>query len=187
MDLPAHIAATTVAVCVFGAFAWAIRFHFAAAKMPVAMQMLSLLGLTTFVIFLWQLWASPAGMLSFSAGVVLEGVALAIFVAAVRQTTVRQLPIAFENAVPQFLLRGGIYAYVRHPFYSAYMCFWIGCGLEARSLYYWLCFSLLVVIYFRTAWFEEKSFANSPFAADYAEYQKSTGMFIPKFRSLRRL
>jgi protein-S-isoprenylcysteine O-methyltransferase Ste14 len=88
--------------------------------------------------------------------------------------------IAFGTDVPRRLLRAGPYRWVRHPFYLAYTVAWLGGALVSASP--WLVATAIVMflVYRSAAITEEAAILSSHFAAEYQEYQRRTGMFIPK-------
>ncbi len=85
---------------------------------------------------------------------------------------------------PSRLVRSGPYAYIRHPFYTAFLATQLSAFF---ALPHWITAVALVAAFFRldhTARLEEQNFLSSDLAADYAAYQESTGRFIA--RPLRR-
>ncbi len=80
---------------------------------------------------------------------------------------------------PPALVTDGLYAYVRHPLYSAGLVFlWLTPAMTVNRLALWLIFSLYLLI---GAYFEEKKLLKD-FGASYADYRLRTPMFIPRLK-----
>jgi protein-S-isoprenylcysteine O-methyltransferase Ste14 len=68
---------------------------------------------------------------------------------------------------------------IRHPFYAAYMLFWTGGYLASLR---WTSLApalLLFVSYELSARQEERKFASSTLAEEYARYTARTGRYLP--------
>jgi protein-S-isoprenylcysteine O-methyltransferase Ste14 len=93
--------------------------------------------------------------------------------------TARNLDFAFSNEVSR-IIRTGPYYFIRHPFYLSYTLSWISSSLLFNSIGLWITLGLLVIFYFLSARKEEKVFNDSMYSIQYAEYIRSTGMFLPR-------
>lgn len=165
----------------FAAFVWGVRWHFeSAGGMQRGMRGVSLLSLLGLAIFWWRLWACP--LFAWPVALGLFAAALALFRAAVRASRGARLHLAFDPQAPHCLLRRGPYRRVRHPFYLAYMLFWLGTALAARGLAGWIVPVLLSALYVIAAWREERRFGDSALADAYAAYRTRAGMFWPLWR-----
>lgn len=114
---------------------------------------------------------------------VLQGLAAIALIAGVMQTGplefagLAQLAPSYGDSKPAELVTSGLYAYVRHPLYTAGLVFiWAAPEMTVNRLVLWLVFSLYLVI---GAWFEERKLLRD-FGSAYAEYQARTPMLIPK-------
>lgn len=176
----------SLSLACFISFAWAIKKHFrttknGGGKMPAGMRVVSLLGLLFMILQLvaivaaneFNFWAAVAGTIFYAAS-------LALFWWAIAATRQKRLTLAFSTDAPEHLLASGPYRFVRHPFYAAYILFWLA-GLIA-ALQWWLLISVVVMtaLYYRAARMEETKFAGSDLSGDYAFYRERTGMFLPK-------
>ena len=172
------IAALTALLC-FCSFAWGVSRHFRHdAAMPRGMRLLSYGSLAALLWFLVRLAVqglSPAWPLA----IVLMLAALGLFWSTVHATRTQRLTLAFCADTPMFLHRHGPYAFVRHPFYSAYILFWIATSLSSPGIIQWLAPVALGCAYVHAARMEERKFANSPLATDYRLYQHGTGLMLP--------
>lgn len=94
-----------------------------------------------------------------------------------------QRPLALwqqRNDAPEHLVRHGAYRFIRHPFYSAFLCV-----LAALLLFlpHWITlaiFAYALVVLTLTARGEERKFLHSPLADDYRDYMAASGRFYPK-------
>lgn len=116
------------------------------------------------------------------AGNLLVASGVALFWRCVHLTRNRKLTLAFSKDTPEHIYRVGPYGYVRHPFYLSYLLAYYGMAITANSLWLYLTALALTVLYWHAATFEEAKFASSHLAGHYAEYRRSTGMFLPRLR-----
>jgi protein-S-isoprenylcysteine O-methyltransferase Ste14 len=92
----------------------------------------------------------------------------------------RFLTSRLELAADQEIVRGGPYAYVRHPIYTANMLLSMGIALAFLSGLLWLPAGIIVVLAALRARTEERLFLASPrLGPEYAEYRAGTGRFLP--------
>lgn len=159
--------------------------------MPLGMRLLSAATLLGFGWFLWvgvqNLRASgspdPNDQLTLPSMVSLVfATSLALFWWTVSTTRRQPLTLAFTPDVPVHLQTTGPYAYVRHPFYLAYVLFWIGAAVAANERLAWIMPVVMTISYVAAARREESKFEASPLASDYRVYQLQTGMLVPSFR-----
>jgi len=75
----------------------------------------------------------------------------------------------------------GIYAKVRHPQYVGFILVMLGFLLQWPTLLTLAMFPVLVVMYFRLAWTEEKT-ALAEFGESYRDYMRRVPAFIPRFK-----
>lgn len=162
--------------------------------MPSGMRLLSV---ATLLGFGWFLWVSVqnlrnSGVHDLVDLLTLQGMASLIFATSlvlfwwtVSTTRRRPLTLAFTSDVPVHLQTTGPYAYVRHPFYLAYVLFWIGTAVAANERLAWAMPAVMTASYMAAARREELKFEASPLASDYRAYRLQTGMLVPnlQFRS----
>ncbi len=79
------------------------------------------------------------------------------------------------------LLRTGPYRYVKHPVYLSFMLFGIGTVLVSLNFLMLITLSYLVFMAYAYQAEEEKELPQK-YGAEYEEYVKSTGGFIPRIR-----
>jgi len=115
--------------------------------------------------------------------VLVQGVAAFVLIAGVMQTGpfefagLAQLS-GLEEKNASKLVTGGLYAYVRHPLYTAGLAFiWASSEMTLNRLALWVVFSLYLVI---GAYFEERKLLKD-FGQVYAAYKAQTPMLLPKF------
>lgn len=112
-------------------------------------------------------------------GLALYAVALALFWWAIAATRKKNFSIAFSSDVPNLLVSSGPYAWVRHPFYTSYVLYWIAGPVGTGALWLWVFPAIMAVLYWRAARAEEEKFARSDFAEAYNAYKARTWMFAP--------
>lgn len=81
------------------------------------------------------------------------------------------------------LVTDGLYAYVRHPQYSALFLLIISLLIQWPALLSWLMAPILIVTYIRLARREERAMIEQ-FGEDYSVYRARTPAFVPSRRSL---
>lgn len=164
----------------FAAFCWGLLRHFrTSGTTPLGMRLIGALSLLAFAWFARDVVDGPLGP-AWPAAASLMAVAFALFVTAVRASTAARLTVAFATDQPQVLLEHGPYRLVRHPFYSAYMTFWLASALARPGWAPWLVAAAFCVIYWRAGRHEETKFERSQLAMPYAAYRRRTGMFLPR-------
>jgi methanethiol S-methyltransferase len=116
--------------------------------------------------------------------VILQGLAAVALMAGVMQTGpfefagLSQL-VQIGQGKPAKLVTDGLYAYVRHPLYTAGLAFiWLSEQMTINRLVLFSIFTLYIVI---GAYFEERKLLKD-FGAVYAEYKDKTPMLIPGLR-----
>jgi protein-S-isoprenylcysteine O-methyltransferase Ste14 len=169
-----------------GLFAWGVRGHFVGDKTPAAMQIVVVLSSVGIAVFLFDLWETIVTDWRAAAGFCLHLVAIALFGWAVLATRRNRPGMAFAGDRPENVFRSGPYSTIRHPFYTAYLLFWLGCAIATSSLILFLVFLSLAVIYTIAALGEERSFSRSAMSEEYDAFRKATGFFWPKLRLGRR-
>lgn len=81
------------------------------------------------------------------------------------------------------MVNEGLYRRIRHPQYTGFFLFLVGSLLNWPTLPTLIMFPLLVWTYYRLAKSEERA-ALSTYGENYEKYRISTGMFLPKLRTL---
>jgi protein-S-isoprenylcysteine O-methyltransferase Ste14 len=111
--------------------------------------------------------------------------ALALFEWARRTVRGQFFSWIFSSDTPMFLCTAGPYAYVRNPFYTSYLLTMASTVAIVPTALRALVWSGMVIYFMRAALYEEKKFARSALAAEYARYKQRTGRFLPKFSAMR--
>jgi protein-S-isoprenylcysteine O-methyltransferase Ste14 len=169
-----------------GLFAWGVRGHFVGDKTPGAMQVVVALSFVGIAVFLFDLWETSVTDWRAAAGFCLHLLAIALFAWAVLATRRNRPAMAFAGDRPEHVFRSGPYSYIRHPFYTSYLLFWLGCAIATSSPILFLVFLSLAVIYTIAALGEERNFSRSAISDEYEAFRKRTGFFWPKVRLARR-
>jgi protein-S-isoprenylcysteine O-methyltransferase Ste14 len=169
-----------------GSFAWGLRGHFVGDKTPGAVHVINALSIAAIAVFLFALWKTDAPDWRRAVGFFLHLLAIVLFVWAILATRQNRPALAFAGKRPNHLFRRGPYTYIRHPFYTAYLLFWLGCAVATSSLIMVVLFVSLAAIYTLAALGEERNFLRSTMRDEYEAFRNATGFFWPKLRLARR-
>jgi protein-S-isoprenylcysteine O-methyltransferase Ste14 len=169
-----------------GSFAWGLRRHFVGDKTPGAVHVINALSLTAIAVFLFDVWTTDAPDWQRAAGFSLHLLAIVLFGLAVLTTRRKRPALAFAGDRPDHVFNSGPYSYIRHPFYTSYLLFWLGCTVATSSLVLLILFFALAALYTTAALGEERGFSHSALHDEYEAYRKRTGFFWPKLRLAQR-
>ena len=169
-----------------GSFAWGLRGHFVGDKTPGAMYVINALSVAAIAVFLFAVWNTDTPDWRRAAGFFLHLLAIVLFVSAILATRQNRPALAFAGKRPNHVFSWGPYAYIRHPFYTAYLLFWLGCVVATSSFVMVVLFVSLATIYTLAALGEERNFLRSSMRDEYEAFRKATGFFWPKLRLARR-
>lgn len=179
MHLFELIISGTLGIICFSAFSWGVKNHFrSTGAMPPGMKLTSALSLAGFAWFILHLTQGVSA--AWPLTLVLFAGSLAIFFWAIAATKRTPPTLAFDTDSPSFLLNYGPYRFVRHPFYLAYLLFWMGTAAIAHGLLAWAAPAIMAGLYFHAATREEQKFARCELSAAYAAYRAQAGMFWPR-------
>ncbi len=169
----------------FGSFAWATKFHFHKARqVPPGMQAVSVASLLAFAWFLYGVSARPGGYRLVPLALCL--LSLLLFWWCILHTRRKRFTLAFSPDTPVFLDTQGPYRVARHPFYLAYLMFWVATALAVPGLLSWVVPAIMATLYTLAATTEEAKFTDSPLEGEYRAYSRRTGMFFPVLTRPRR-
>ena len=169
------------AVAFFASQVWSSASHFVtsdlqlAAKFVIAKVVFGLLALMAIVVVYAQ---PPVAQL---VGILLIWLALLLFWLTVRETRQAQLRAVFTKEMPGSLVQTGPYAYVRHPFYTSYLTYWLGLAFASWSILGAVLFVVTFSIYWRAAGAEEAKFLSTDMAETYREFAATRSRFFPPF------
>lgn len=112
--------------------------------------------------------------LLYSIGTYMEYLAVVIEIIALGRlrTSFSQVPEAHR------LVTTGLYRFIRHPFYSAYLIGFCGLALMVNQPLLWSAYGVFVFIEIVRARAEERVLMQT--FPEYAVYKQKTGMFFPK-------
>jgi len=89
----------------------------------------------------------------------------------------------FSSDAPLFICREGPFASIRNPFYASYLLAMASTAVMMPSAFRFLVVLAMVIYFTVAAVYEERKFARSPVAAEYAQYKATTGRFFPRLRT----
>lgn len=164
-----------------GAFGWGMARFF--RKPTRNNTRTSLVGGLALISAAWHVYAvasAGTGPLRCIAAIGLNVFAIGLFFAAVGSCRRRSLTAIFETDLPCQLLCEGPFGYVRHPFYTAYILFWVSGWIASGSAIAFLSAVAMSVTYVWAATKEEEKFRVSRLAAEHAEYCRRTGFMLPR-------
>lgn len=170
-----------LALACYASFAWAsIRFFRRGARLaPFQRWALLSTYATGLLQALTILYKNQGTLYHVLTALGLYAASLLLFwsaIAAARQP----LSLFFSPDQPSRLIRHGPYRRIRHPLYTAYTLAWIAGSLATNQPWLLLTVVANVAIYVHAARLEERQFARTPLAADYASYRRAAGMFWPR-------
>lgn len=163
----------------FGLFASAAWWHFKGKSAP-AMHLVAALSLLAFLLTEYELFAPPVTHDTLPIGLALQIASIGLFFAAIRASRGAGFGVAFGGEDSDRICTQGPYRYVRHPFYTSYMMFWIGCLLISPTMVLVGAVVAITAMYFLAASREESYLLSTPAGAVYSEYQSRTGRFLPR-------
>jgi protein-S-isoprenylcysteine O-methyltransferase Ste14 len=130
------IIVTAVALTSFALYAAAIRWFFARPDgVQPGMRFISVCGTSSALLHVMSLYSRPATRGWQAVGFLWCVAGLGLFTWAWKTTRSQPLPLAFSRIVPARLVSNGPYAWLTHPFYTAYSMTWIGSALATT---HWL-------------------------------------------------
>ena len=109
-------------------------------------------------------------------------VAFVLFEWARRTIRGKHFSYIFSADTPAFVCTDGPFHYVRNPFYSSYLLSIGSVAVMMPSVFRAAIVAAMVIYFSAAAMWEERKFARSPVAAEYAAYKATTGRFVPKIR-----
>lgn len=180
------IITATIGTLCFLCFTWGTLSHFVRKNQEAGgAWVISLLSLLGFGIFLWRTLSQPLSS-ELLVSCALFAASVGLWAWALATTRARPPTLAFTKDEPCFIFNSGPYRWIRHPFYSAYLLFWIGTATATQGVLGWIVALILGAVYLVAARHEEGKFTRSAIADRYAAYAACTGMFWPQLRSAAR-
>jgi len=180
MELGLDLLLSISSMATLGQYAWSMRAHFESQGMSSGAMVISAVVMCTAIFFLAILWIGSQPALAQIGGFVLELASSALFWWAISTSRKARLRFAFAPDKPHSLLTEGPYRYVRHPFYTCYIIFWIGWGIATWSIWAVVPVAGIVAIYVIAALDEEKKFSGTMLAGAYESYRTQAGLFWPR-------
>ena len=175
-----QIFVTLCGVALFGAFAIAARVHFVSGAWPWSTRLVSALSVAGAVgfAFLAGTTTLPTSRLWLAAA--LFAVSGLVFALAIKASRSQVFNGVFSPTQARDIVRSGPFAYIRHPFYTSYLLYWLSCAVLTLHPALLALLVVMAVVYTVAARREEAIFLGSAMARDYAAYQRQAGMFWPR-------
>ncbi|MFA5120671.1 isoprenylcysteine carboxylmethyltransferase family protein [Zavarzinia sp.] len=180
MRLPQEIL-LYLASLIFIAFTIGYVAHFRRPEgTPWPMRVLAILSGATTAGVIAEITGTRATWPSFGFATVFLLASAALYGWTILTTRRSRLSVAFSGDSPTFLLESGPYRLIRHPFYTAYLLYWIGGVIAARQPLLIPAVALMAAGFGWAAMREERKFESSPLGGHYAAYRRRAGMFLPR-------
>ncbi|MER9075040.1 isoprenylcysteine carboxylmethyltransferase family protein [Mesorhizobium sp. M0904] len=173
-------------IATLGQYAWSMRGHFQSPSMSQGAMIISAVVVGTALFFLALLWIERQPVAAKIGGFAVELASSALFWWAISVSRKARLRFAFDPDNPDSLVTEGPYSYVRHPFYTSYIIFWIGWGIATWSVWAVVPVAGIVAIYVIAALDEERKFSRTRLAGAYQAYSGRAGLFWPRFARSRQ-
>ncbi|UVK41089.1 isoprenylcysteine carboxylmethyltransferase family protein [Mesorhizobium sp. AR10] len=180
MDRGLDLLVSISSIATLGQYVWSMRAHFQSSTMSSGAMMISAAVIATALFFLAILWIESQPAAAKIAGLAIELASSALFWWAISTSRKARLRFAFASDNPDSLLTDGPYGYIRHPFYTSYIIFWIGWGIATWSIWAVVPVAGIVAIYVIAALDEEKKFSRTGLAGAYEAYRRRAGLFWPR-------
>lgn len=180
MELILDLAVSVLSVLVVLQYGRSLRTHFKSERVPTGTMVISAVVVATVIVYLALLWVETQPVLAQLVGLAVECVGVWLFWMALRASREARLRMAFDAANPHGLVKTGPYRYLRHPFYTSYLVFWIGWAIATWSPWSLIPLLAITVIYVTAALGEERKFSRTELAEAYEDYRRQTGFFWPR-------
>jgi protein-S-isoprenylcysteine O-methyltransferase Ste14 len=186
--MPLTLTARQAVVAPIVVFVWQVIGASRAFRPVEGQRNSSLAGLITFgfIALVVNSATEPVNIVLFAVACVGLVFALLLFEWARRTIRGQYFSWVFSNDTPSILCTSGPFAYVRNPFYTSYLLTMASTVLIQPNAFRTVVFLAMVVYFLVAALHEERKFARSAVAADYARYMADTGRFLPKVTAVRR-
>ena len=157
----------------------ATKQHFVSDRFPIGMYVvsaISLIGLFTFLLHAF------VGTVNYAAGVLAIIVSSGVlFYWSIRHSKSQRLSLAFDDTIKiSGIITSGPWKYIRHPFYSSYILFWLACALGTLHPTSIVVLVTLSFIYGYSAIREERVLRDSRFQSEFIRYRERSGFLFPK-------
>lgn len=165
-----------------GSYIWSTKKHFAADRFPLGAKLVSVAVIGCALALTWTMAVADQPLALVLAGLALQALSAALFWWAIAVSRAARLRFVFDADQPAGLLTDGPYGRIRHPFYTSYLLFWAGWSLASASPWASAIVAFFAFAYTAAAQEEERNFARSALAAEYARYRQVAGRFWPRMR-----
>lgn len=123
------------------------------------------------------IWVTGQGPVQALFADAIFAVSIGLFLSASRIARRRRFAYAFTNHLSSALVTEGSYHYIRHPIYTSYLIFGLGCVLAAPGALPLIILIAMFLVYRNAAYHEEKLLLSR--YPDYRTYQERAWRFIP--------
>ena len=126
-------------------------------------------------------WFRPSSSpILVSAAWLLATLSILLFAWTAVETRKMPLTTITSDDEPEYIYQSGPFAYLRHPFYTAYILnFAAAAFATSNGASGFICLFSVASIYYKYAKLEEGKFARSSLAEQYEQYKARTAILIP--------
>lgn len=157
----------------------ATKQHFVSDKFPIGMYVISAVSLIGLFTFLAHAFVATLNLPVAVLGIIISSSAL--FVWSIHHSRMKGLSLAFDDAIKiDGIITSGPWSYIRHPFYSSYILFWLACALGTMHPTSIVVLATLTFIYVYSAAQEERALRESEFKHEFICYREKSGFILPK-------
>lgn len=171
-----------IAVFDIGNFIWGMtQFFSRPTKIPLKAKLFAILNGIFCVLHLACIArVQTISVLTGVSSIIIYLVAGSLFWWSIWATHKKPPAVMYMNNVPQTIFTGGPYSLIRHPFYTAYILYWLGGVIATQYLWLITTVACITSIYYWAAKGEEQMILSGQNSSAYREYLQSTGMFFPR-------
>ncbi len=173
------ILVTMAAIATIASYLWSVKYHFESSALEVGAKFISFMVISCSIVFTLLTWMLEQNSSVQLVGLIVQIFALALFWITIRETRTANLLAVFTDKNPGSLVTTGPYKFVRHPFYSAYLLFWLGWAIATGSWVSMVLFVIMFMTYWIAASGEEQKFEDTAMADQYADFKRGRTRFIP--------
>lgn len=163
----------------FAYIVYASYLHFDGTQSePLGMKIIRISSAFAFIansIVLWRVDETKSVYLGISASLI----AISLFSWTIIHTKNRGFKVAYSGISESKFTSDGPFKFIRHPFYSAYIFFWIGWIFSTNFNFISIVICLVLISQYILAANTEEKFISAA-CPDYKEYIQSTGKFLPR-------
>lgn len=178
-----------ILIITFGSFAWSVKGLFKSNKHKnnLHYRFLQIISITVWSWFIYQAYTSKIDFdFKYALFALTQILCLISFWYLRNLIRSESFGLIFNNLTPKRVFQGGLFRFIRHPFYTTYIVSYGACALyfqDITSIVLWILVSLL---YIKASFIEETLILQTEIGDQYLKYRDQAGRFFPKFGFRKR-